>query len=218
MRPMAVSAARWARASSTERPSSLARAVTLESMRSVRMEPGHTLFTRMPSRPTSSARLLAKATTPMRVAPERARLGMGWYTVLASTLMMRPPPCLFICGTASRHIRAKKTRERCTAVAHCSSVAASARRTAGIVHQNVKASEALHGGGHEVAHRLRLVEIAGESEDLRARRLTNRLCRPLEVGRASAAHGQRCPFFRQHVRAGAAQAFAASADDGSEER
>src|SRR5215470_9648068 len=131
IRPIAVSAARWARAASTEMPSSLARAVTLESMRSVRMEPGHTLFTRMPSRPTSSARLLAKATTPMRVAPERARLGMGWYTVLANTLMMRPPPCLFICGTTSRHIRAKKTRERCTAVAHCSSVAESARASGG---------------------------------------------------------------------------------------
>src|SRR5262250_3923653 len=89
MRPIAVSAARWARAASTEMPSSLARAVTLESMRSVRMEPGHTLFTRMPSRPTSSARLLAKATTPIRVAPESARFGIGWYTVLARILMKR---------------------------------------------------------------------------------------------------------------------------------
>jgi hypothetical protein len=28
----------------------------------------------------------------MRVAPESARFGMGWYTVLARMLMMRPPP------------------------------------------------------------------------------------------------------------------------------
>ena len=41
-------------------PSCLARAVTFESMRSLMMEPGHTLLTRMPSRPTSSARRLGE--------------------------------------------------------------------------------------------------------------------------------------------------------------
>ena len=131
MRPTAVSAARWASASSTEMFSSLARDVTLESMRSVRIEPGHTLLMRIPSRPTSSARLLAHATTPMRVAPESARFGMGWYTVLARMLMMRPPPCRFMCGSASRAIRAKNSSERWTAVAHCSSVAVAARASGG---------------------------------------------------------------------------------------
>src|SRR5688572_32248684 len=58
MRPRAVSSARWPSASSTEIPSSFARTVTLPSMRSERSDPGQTLFTRMPSRPTSSARLL----------------------------------------------------------------------------------------------------------------------------------------------------------------
>jgi hypothetical protein len=85
----------------------------------------------MPSRPTSSARLLANATTPMRVAPESARLGMGWYTVLARMLMMRPPPCRFMWGTASRDIRAKNRSDRSTAVAHCSSVALRARASGG---------------------------------------------------------------------------------------
>ena len=44
---------------------------------SLSSEPGHTLFTRMPSRPTSSARLFMYATTPMRVTPESARFGIG---------------------------------------------------------------------------------------------------------------------------------------------
>jgi hypothetical protein len=55
----------------------LARLVTFESIRSLSSEPGHTLLTRMPSRPTSSARLFANATTPRRVTPERARFGIG---------------------------------------------------------------------------------------------------------------------------------------------
>src|SRR5215813_773199 len=46
-------------------------------------------------------------------------------------LMMRPPPCFFRCGTASRDMRAKKRSERCTAVAHCSSVALWARASGG---------------------------------------------------------------------------------------
>src|SRR6266478_5951361 len=104
-------------------PSCLARAVTLDSMRSLMIEPGHTLLTRIPSRPTSSASVLANATTPMRVTSESTRLGMGWLTVLARMLMMRPARCRLRCGSASRHIRPKKKSARCTAVSHCSSVA-----------------------------------------------------------------------------------------------
>ena len=79
-------------------------------IRSVKRYPGATLFTRMLSRPTSSARLLAKATAPMRVTPDVARLSMGWYTELARMLTIRPHPLSFIWGTASRLIRMKNMR------------------------------------------------------------------------------------------------------------
>ena len=66
--------------------------------------------------------------------------------------MMRPPPLVLRCGSASRDIRAKKSSERCTAVAHCSSVGISGigeRRPAGVVHEDVEAAEALHRRGDQ---------------------------------------------------------------------
>src|SRR6266849_2474878 len=45
--------------------------------------------------------------------------------------MMRPPPWRFMWGMASRDMRAKNSRDRCSAVAHCSSVAVKARARGG---------------------------------------------------------------------------------------
>src|SRR6266849_3739273 len=45
--------------------------------------------------------------------------------------MMRPPPWRFMWGMASRDMRAKNSKDRCSAVAHCSSVALRARARGG---------------------------------------------------------------------------------------
>src|SRR4029453_13648985 len=142
MRPTAVSSARCASAFSTGTPSSLARAVTFDSIRSVRMEPGHTLLTRMPSRPTSSARLFAKATTPMRVAPDSARLGIGWYNVVGGVLLMGPAPG----GPGG----------------------AGEGRAAGGVHEHVEAPEPGDRRGDQVANGLGPVQVARKGERLAA--------------------------------------------------
>src|SRR6266852_3953211 len=196
-RPTAVSAARWASASSSVMPSCLARAVTFDSIRSLMIEPGHTLLTRMPSRPTSSARVLAKATTPRRVTPESTRLGMGWYTVLARILMIRPAACCLRWGSASRHIRAKKNSDRSTAVAHCSSLAVWAWAS----------------GGPEAADGLGPVQVAREHQHVAPGRAPDVLRGLLQIVPRPAADRDVAAFLGQYLRAGPPEALAGAADD-----
>src|SRR5438132_12685280 len=130
--------------------------------------------------------------------------------------MMRPPPCRFMWGIASRDMRAKNSRDRCSAVAHCSSVALRARegRPSGVVDENVEASESTGGAGDQVSDRLVIVEITRQGQDVGARRLAYLLRRAVEVGLGTAAHDDPGPFLRQHLRAGAPQALAGSAHHG----
>src|SRR5438477_5690586 len=131
--------------------------------------------------------------------------------------MMRPPPCRFMWGIASRDMRAKNSKDRCSAVAHCSSVALRARARGGppeLLTRMSRASESTGGGGDQVSDRLVIVEITRQGQDVGARRLTYLLRRAVQVGLGTAAHDDPGPFFRQHLRAGAPQALAGSAHHG----
>ena len=55
--------------------------------------------------------LFENATTPIRAAPDSARLSIGWNTVLDKMLMIRPLPCALMCGMDSRAIRAKNSSD-----------------------------------------------------------------------------------------------------------
>ena len=88
------------------------------------------------------------------------------------------------------------------------------RRTAGVVHEDVEAAEALHRRGDESADGVVLVEVAGIGEHVHAGGGADLLRGFLEIGLRAAADREVHAFFRQRLRARAAEAFAGAADDG----
>ena len=97
---------------------------------------------------------------------------------------MRPPPLRLRWGTASRDMRAKKSSDRCTAVAHCSSVASCASASGGppgVVHEDVEAPEAIDCCGDQIANRVVPIQVSRERKDVNAGRAANFLGRSFQV-------------------------------------
>src|ERR1700727_2550010 len=78
------------------------RAAANSFKRSVAVNPGPTLFTRIPSLPNSLARLFTRPTTAARTAFERTRSVTGCLVVIDVSVMMRPQRFLCMCGITSR--------------------------------------------------------------------------------------------------------------------
>ena len=71
------------------------------SKRAVRVAPGSTLFTVMPSGPSSLARVLAQLATAPRTVLETPRPSRGCLTDVEITLTMRPPPAALMPGNTA---------------------------------------------------------------------------------------------------------------------
>src|SRR5436190_8574754 len=123
IRPMGMSAVeRVAIHSSTLLPARVARSFWCPRKRSVRIRPGRTMLTVMPSRPSSLASVLNIPAMPGRMPFDRMSPSTGCLTELDWMARMRPH---FFCFMSGRTARMKRTVERWTcskAAFHCSSV------------------------------------------------------------------------------------------------
>lgn len=89
--------------------------------RSVRMRPGSTVFTVIWSGASSSASVLASPATPARRLLDRTRPGIGSFTALEATLMIRPLRLARRCGKAARTIRTTLSSSRSKAFCQAAS-------------------------------------------------------------------------------------------------
>src|SRR6266481_802977 len=123
IRPMGMSAVeRVAIHSSRLLPARVARSFWCPRKRSVRIRPGKTMLTVMPSRPSSLASVLNIPAMPGRIPFERTSPSTGCLTELDWMARIRPH---FFCFMSGRTARMKRTVERWTcskAAFHCSSV------------------------------------------------------------------------------------------------
>src|SRR5581483_7366045 len=101
-RPTGMRRARSSRISSKLRPAARACASMTERMRSVKVLPGPTLFTVMPSGPSSRDSVLARPVVASRTLFERIRPSIGSFTVVDVILITRAWSDLRSQGSASR--------------------------------------------------------------------------------------------------------------------
>jgi len=86
-------------------------------------------------------------------------------------------------------------------------------RAARVVHQDVEAPEPRHGGRDQVPDGLGPVEVAREDQDLPSGRGPDLARGLLEIVLRSAAHRHLRALLREHLGAGPAEALAGAADD-----
>src|SRR6266545_5057325 len=82
-----------------------------------------------------------------------------------------------------------------------------------VIDQDVEISEALDRGGDQVANGVVFIQITGADQDFCTSRITNLLCRLLQVGLGTATDGHLDPFLGQHLRAGPTQTLTRAAND-----
>src|SRR6266511_722898 len=123
IRPMGMSAVdRVAIHSSRLFPARAARSLWCPRKRSVRIRPGKTMLTVMPSRPSSWASVLNIPAMPGRIPFERMSASTGCLTELDWMARMRPHFFSFMSGRTARLKRTVETWTCSKAAFHCSSV------------------------------------------------------------------------------------------------
>ena len=89
--------------------------------RSVMMRPGHTVFTRMPSRPSCVASVFMRPATPGRIELDSSKSGSGSLTDTDWMVRMLLAFFAFMPGSTARMRRTVERSETSKAPCHCSS-------------------------------------------------------------------------------------------------
>src|SRR5262249_30472444 len=83
----------------------------------------------------------------------------------------------------------------------------------GVIHHNIETSEVGDCGSNQVANGVVVVEVTGKGQHIRIGRVTNLVCRLLQVGLGPATYSRLSPFFGKYFSTGPAQPFACSTYD-----
>ena len=131
------------------------------------MRPGAIELTVIPRGPSSRDSDFAQPMTPGRTAFESARLSVGSFTVLDVMFTMRPAGLRSRWGRQRPVSRTTETRSRRTAASTCSVCEPDrrrARRTAGVVHEDVDAAEGVDRGSDEPLEVLGDRDVSGNRQ------------------------------------------------------